>query len=144
MLGDVVVSAKEVHDRVGELGRQITLDYADKPPLLVCVLKGAINFMADLMRSIAAQFVTPFDPEDLVALVFAVDDVPDAIENASELLNCPDIDGLLVGGASLDATRFFAIAHAAAIGACAVDRPCPNSWRNGVESVTLVSTALRN
>jgi hypothetical protein len=44
------------------------------------------QLVADLMRSIAAQFVTPFDPEDLVALVFAVDDVPDAIENASELL----------------------------------------------------------
>ena len=52
VLGDVVVSAKEVHDRVGELGRQITHDYADTPPLLVCVLKGAINFMADLMRAI--------------------------------------------------------------------------------------------
>jgi hypoxanthine phosphoribosyltransferase len=52
VLGDVVVSAKEVHDRVGELGRQITLDYAESPPLLVCVLKGAINFMADLMRAI--------------------------------------------------------------------------------------------
>ncbi|HWB21476.1 MAG TPA: DUF47 family protein [Gaiellaceae bacterium] len=44
------------------------------------------QLVSDLMRSIAAQFVTPFDPEDLVALVFAVDDVPDAIENASELL----------------------------------------------------------
>ncbi|MHB2028274.1 MAG: hypoxanthine phosphoribosyltransferase [Acidimicrobiales bacterium] len=52
VLGDVVVSAKEVHDRVGELGRQITIDYAERPPLLVCVLKGAINFMADLMRTI--------------------------------------------------------------------------------------------
>ena len=51
-LGDVVVSAKEVNDRVRELGRQITLDYADNPPLLVCVLKGAINFMSDLMRAI--------------------------------------------------------------------------------------------
>jgi hypoxanthine phosphoribosyltransferase len=52
VLGDVVVSAKEVHDRVCELGAQITRDYAEKPPLLVCVLKGAINFMADLMRAI--------------------------------------------------------------------------------------------
>jgi hypoxanthine phosphoribosyltransferase len=52
VLGDVVVSAKEVHDRVGELGRQITEEYAENPPLLVCVLKGAINFMADLMRAI--------------------------------------------------------------------------------------------
>jgi hypoxanthine phosphoribosyltransferase len=51
-LGEVVVSAKEVHDRVHELGRQITEDYAQSPPLLVCVLKGAINFMSDLMRTI--------------------------------------------------------------------------------------------
>jgi hypoxanthine phosphoribosyltransferase len=52
VLGDVVVSAKEIHDRVGELGAHITRDYAEHPPLLVCVLKGAINFMADLMRAI--------------------------------------------------------------------------------------------
>src|ERR1039458_1698697 len=51
-LGEVVVSAKEVHDRVLELGRQITSDYSESPPLLVGVLKGAINFMADLMRAI--------------------------------------------------------------------------------------------
>jgi hypoxanthine phosphoribosyltransferase len=51
-LGGVVVSAKEIHDRVAELGRQITRDYASSPPLLVGVLKGAINFMADLMRAI--------------------------------------------------------------------------------------------
>jgi hypoxanthine phosphoribosyltransferase len=51
-LGEVVVSAKEVHDRVIELGQQITRDYANNPPLLVCVLKGAINFMSDLMRAI--------------------------------------------------------------------------------------------
>lgn len=52
VLGDVIVSAKELHDRVLELGRQITTDYGDRPPLLVCVLKGAINFMSDLMRAI--------------------------------------------------------------------------------------------
>jgi hypoxanthine phosphoribosyltransferase len=51
-LGDVVVSAKEVRDRIHELGREITIDYAEHPPLLVGVLKGAINFMADLMRAI--------------------------------------------------------------------------------------------
>ena len=51
-LGEVVVSAKEVHDRVLELGRQIAEDYAQNPPLLVGVLKGAINFMSDLMRAI--------------------------------------------------------------------------------------------
>ena len=51
-LGEVVVSAKQVRQRIHELGQEITRDYADNPPLLVCVLKGAINFMADLMRAI--------------------------------------------------------------------------------------------
>jgi uncharacterized protein Yka (UPF0111/DUF47 family) len=49
------------------------------------------QLVADLMRSISAQFIAPFDPEDLVALAFAVDDVPDAIENASELLGLYNI-----------------------------------------------------
>jgi hypoxanthine phosphoribosyltransferase len=51
-LGEVAVSAKEIADRVGELGRQVTLDYTGRPPLLVCVLKGALTFMSDLMRAI--------------------------------------------------------------------------------------------
>jgi uncharacterized protein len=41
---------------------------------------------SQLLRCINAQFVSPYDPDDLVALTFAIDDVPDAIENASELL----------------------------------------------------------
>ena len=51
-LGRVIVSADEVATRVRELGREITRDYEESPPLLVCVLKGAINFMSDLMRAI--------------------------------------------------------------------------------------------
>ena len=51
-LGDVVVSAKEIHDRVGELGRQISADYARTRPCWSACFKGAINFMADLMREI--------------------------------------------------------------------------------------------
>jgi triosephosphate isomerase len=35
-------------------------------------------------------------------------------ENSGELLACSNIDGLLVGGASLDAAKFVAIAHSAA------------------------------
>jgi uncharacterized protein len=41
---------------------------------------------AELFRCIQAQFVTPYDPEDIVALVFAIDEVADKTENASELL----------------------------------------------------------
>ena len=44
------------------------------------------RIVSQLLRCINAQFVTPYDREDIVALAFAVDEVPDKIENASELL----------------------------------------------------------
>ena len=39
-------------ERVAQLGAQLTADYADHPPLLVGVLKGAFMFMSDLARAI--------------------------------------------------------------------------------------------
>ena len=51
-LGDVVVGEQKIAARIAELGAQITADYADDPPLLVGVLKGAFVFMADLARAI--------------------------------------------------------------------------------------------
>jgi hypoxanthine phosphoribosyltransferase len=51
-LGDVVVSEQQIRDRIAEMGAEITADYRDDPPLLVCVLKGAFVFLADLARSI--------------------------------------------------------------------------------------------
>jgi tRNA(Ile)-lysidine synthase len=52
-VGPVVVDAETIARRVRELGEQITADYADDPPLLVGVLKGAMTFMSDLCRVIA-------------------------------------------------------------------------------------------
>ena len=51
-LGRVVLTVDEIATRVGELGAAITADYADRPPLLVGVLKGAFIFLADLARKI--------------------------------------------------------------------------------------------
>lgn len=51
-LGEVVVSSKDLSDRIVQLGDQITKDYEGRPPLLVAVLKGAFVFMADLVRAI--------------------------------------------------------------------------------------------
>ncbi|MGO9456271.1 MAG: hypoxanthine phosphoribosyltransferase [Acidimicrobiales bacterium] len=51
-VGPEVVSAEAIAERVAELGARITADYADDPPLLVGVLKGAMTFMSDLCRSI--------------------------------------------------------------------------------------------
>ena len=48
----MVVNEIELEDRVAELGKDITSDYAGRPPLLVGVLKGAFVFMSDLSRAI--------------------------------------------------------------------------------------------
>jgi len=52
-VGPPIVSAEALAAKVAELGAAITADYADKPPLLVGVLKGAMIFMSDLCRAIA-------------------------------------------------------------------------------------------
>jgi hypoxanthine phosphoribosyltransferase len=51
-VGEIVVSEHDLQRRVRELGDEITADYADRPPLLVGVLKGACFFLSDLARSI--------------------------------------------------------------------------------------------
>lgn len=49
---EVLFSAEQIRDRVDELGREITADYAGKELVLVGVLKGSCVFLADLMRAI--------------------------------------------------------------------------------------------
>jgi hypoxanthine phosphoribosyltransferase len=49
----VLISEKEISDRVAELAAEISRDYADRAPLLVAVLKGAVMIMADLSRAIS-------------------------------------------------------------------------------------------
>jgi hypoxanthine phosphoribosyltransferase len=50
---ETIVEAERLRSRVRELAGAISSDYApDRPLLLVCVLKGAIFFLADLMRHI--------------------------------------------------------------------------------------------
>ena len=48
----ILISEKEIHDKVAAVGRQISRDFADKDPIFVGVLKGCFIFMADLMRSV--------------------------------------------------------------------------------------------
>lgn len=51
-VGRVLVSPDEIASKVAELGKRITEDFSDDPPLLVGVLKGAMLFMSDLCRAI--------------------------------------------------------------------------------------------
>ncbi|HZV72075.1 MAG TPA: hypoxanthine phosphoribosyltransferase [Conexibacter sp.] len=51
-IGEILVQPDDLQHRVRELGAEITRDYTGREPLLVCVLKGAVFFLSDLMRAI--------------------------------------------------------------------------------------------
>ena len=51
----VLVSEEEIKEICARLGKQISKDYKDKKLFLVSVLKGAVVFMADLMRNITCD-----------------------------------------------------------------------------------------
>ncbi|HOP74522.1 MAG TPA: hypoxanthine phosphoribosyltransferase [Bacillota bacterium] len=51
-LQEVLVDEVRLQKRIKELGKQITDDYRGKDVVLVGILKGALPFLADLMRAI--------------------------------------------------------------------------------------------
>ena len=48
---EILLDSQTVARRVAELGAQLSADYAGRDPVLVSVLKGALVFLADLMRA---------------------------------------------------------------------------------------------
>jgi hypoxanthine phosphoribosyltransferase len=48
----VFLTAEQIHNRVRQMGEQITADFPDGPIYLIAILKGAFIFLADLSRTI--------------------------------------------------------------------------------------------
>jgi hypoxanthine phosphoribosyltransferase len=51
----ILFSQEDIVTKTKELGQQLTKDYAGKNPLLVCVLKGAVPFMAELAKHLKSD-----------------------------------------------------------------------------------------
>jgi hypoxanthine phosphoribosyltransferase len=51
-VGEILIGEQELQARIAELGVEISKDYAGRDLLLVGVLKGAVFFLADLMREL--------------------------------------------------------------------------------------------
>ena len=51
-VGEVLIETDALRGRIAELGAEISVDYAGRDLLLIGVLKGAVFFMADLMRKL--------------------------------------------------------------------------------------------
>jgi hypoxanthine phosphoribosyltransferase len=49
-IGEVLVGTEELQRRVVDLGAEISRDYEGRDLVMICVLRGAVLFLADLLR----------------------------------------------------------------------------------------------
>lgn len=56
----ILLSQETIAKRVQELGEEITRDYKDKKPVVICMLKGAVYFFADLTKNIKLPLMLDF------------------------------------------------------------------------------------
>ena len=57
---EILLDEQDIKDIVKKVGAEITRDYADKNPLVIAVLRGAVVFMADIMRAIECPLSIDF------------------------------------------------------------------------------------
>jgi len=59
-IAKILISREQLQQRVAELGEAISRDYAGKDLLLVCILKGGVVFLSDLIRAIRIPHAIDF------------------------------------------------------------------------------------
>ena len=52
-LAEILIPGNQLELRIKQLGEQISVDYQGEDLLLVCILRGGVMFLTDLMRSIS-------------------------------------------------------------------------------------------
>jgi hypoxanthine phosphoribosyltransferase len=57
---DVLISAGQIQAKVKEVAARIDRDYAGKDPMLLCILRGGVIFLADLMRALSIPHTVDF------------------------------------------------------------------------------------
>ena len=92
-IAEILVQPDDLQHRVRQLGAEISRDYADADLLLVCVLKGAVFFLSDLMRAIEVPCEVDFmavasygSSTDSSGVVRILKDLDDSIEGRDVLI----------------------------------------------------------
>ena len=84
----IVLSEQDIKDIVARLGAEISIDYADKNPLIVAVLRGAFVFMADLVRAVTVPCTVDF---------MAVSSYGTGVKSSGEVCIVKDLDTKIEG-----------------------------------------------
>lgn len=56
----ILLSEEQIQKKVSELGKQISREYKGKNPIMICILKGAVFFLTDLLQNISEPLETDF------------------------------------------------------------------------------------
>ncbi|MBN1264502.1 MAG: hypoxanthine phosphoribosyltransferase [Anaerolineales bacterium] len=59
-LEEILISEGALQARIRELGADISRDYAGKTPILICILRGGVMFLTDLVRHITVPHMMDF------------------------------------------------------------------------------------
>lgn len=59
-LSEVLITEDQLQKRIGELGAQISNDYQEEELFLICILRGGVMFLVDLMRHITVPHAIDF------------------------------------------------------------------------------------
>jgi hypoxanthine phosphoribosyltransferase len=57
---EILFSEEMIQEKVKELGETISREYEGKNPLVICILKGAVMFMSDLVKRITVPLEMDF------------------------------------------------------------------------------------
>lgn len=85
---EILLSEQDIKDIVKKVGAEITRDYADKNPLVIAVLRGAVVFMADIMRAIECPLSIDF---------MAVSSYGDGVKSSGVVRIVKDLDTKIEG-----------------------------------------------
>ncbi|RED53063.1 hypoxanthine phosphoribosyltransferase [Cohnella lupini] len=85
---EVLYSQEAIQQKVRELGAAITRDYEGRNPLVICVLKGAFIFMADLSKNIEIPIELDF---------MAVSSYGNSTRSSGEVKIIKDLDASVEG-----------------------------------------------
>lgn len=56
----ILISAQQIQDEVAAMARELDEEYANDQPLVICVLRGAVAFMADLVKAMTIPLEMDF------------------------------------------------------------------------------------
>ena len=85
---EILLEEQDIKDIVNKVGAEITRDYADKNPLVIAVLRGAVVFMADIMRAIECPLSVDF---------MAVSSYGDGVKSSGVVRIVKDLDTKIEG-----------------------------------------------